>query len=265
MSEVNESRVAGAPEPVHPEGGRSGVGGWISGVFLDPSSTFKAIAESVERPHPTEPGRTKDMSKWWLPIIISIIITIGITLYTVPKFVAPMQADAIREAVMERGGTEADVEQAMSVSGAMMVPMSLVGVVVGTFLIVFIAAGIAHLLMKMVGGRGLFRHSRAVVSWSLLISTLGSLIKLPLMIARDSMIVETSPTLLIPSLEPSDKLFKLLSSFDIFTIWWMVVMLIGLAIAYRTSKGKAAVAIAIMWIIMIVIAVFTPGGMGAGM
>jgi len=265
MSDVNESRVAGAPEPAQPEGARNGVGGWISGVFLDPTSTFKAVAESTQRPHPTEPGRTKDMSKWWLPVLITIIITIGITLYTVPTFVAPMQADAIREAVMERGGTEADVERATAMSGAMMVPMSLVGVVVGTFAIVFVAAGIAHLLMKMVGGKGLFRHARAVVAWSLLISTLGSLVKLPLMIARKSMIVETSPSLFFRDLEPSDKLFKFLNSFDVFTIWWMVVLLIGLAIAYRTSKGKAAVAIAIMWIIMIVVAVFTPGGMGAGM
>jgi len=265
MSEANGSRVAGSPEPVQPESASSGVGSWITGVFLDPSGTFQAIAESVTRPHPTEPGRTKDASKWWLPIVIAIVITIGITLYTVPTFIAPMQADAIREAVIERGGTAADAEQAISISGAMMVPMSLVGVVVGTFLIVFVTAGIAHLLMKMVGGKGLFRHSRAVVSWALLISTLGSLVKLPLMIVRNSMVVETSPTLLIPSLEPSDKLFKLLSSFDIFTIWWMVVMLIGLAIAYRTSRGKATIAIAVMWLILIVVTVFSPGGMGAGM
>jgi hypothetical protein len=251
MPEANDSRVTGAPEPAQPESGASGTRGWISGVFLEPGSTFSSIAASVDRPHPKEPGRTKDMSKWWLPLLISIVIAVGISLYTVPTYVAPMQADAIREAVMQRGGSEADVEQAIAMSGAMLIPMSIVGVVVVTFIILFVSAGIAHLLMKMVGGKGLFRHSRAVVAWSLLVPALGSLIKLPLMIVRKSMIVETSPTLFIPKLEPSDRLFKFLSSFDIFTIWWMIVLLIGLSVAYRTSR--------------IVVTVLSPGGMGAGM
>ena len=86
-----------------------------------------------------------------------------------------------------------------------------------------------------------------------------------MMIAKSSMIVETGPSLFFKNLEPSDRLFKFLSSFDIFTIWWMVVMLVALAVAYRVSKGKAAVAVVLLWILLIVIATFTPGGMGAGM
>lgn len=265
MAEVNESRGTGAPAPQQPEGTRSGIGGWLTGVFMDPGATFQGIADSVARPHPSDPNKTKDMSKWWLPIIITIVVGIGIALYTVPTFIAPMQADAVREAMMERGGTEADVEQAIRVSGAMMLPMSLVGVIVATFLIVFIAAGIVHLLMKMVGGKGRYRHARAVVAWSMLITTLGSLVKLPLMIAKSSMIVETGPSLFFKNLEPSDRLFKFLTSFDIFTIWWMAVMLVALAVAYRVSKGKAAIAVALLWILLILIATFTPGGMGAGM
>jgi hypothetical protein len=153
----------------------------------------------------------------------------------------------------------------MSVSGAMMLPMSIVGVVVVTLIIVFVMAGITHLIMKMVGGKGRYRHSRAVVAWSLLITALGSLIKLPIMIARDSMIVETGPSLFFKNLEPSDRLFKLLSSFDIFTIWSMVVLAIGLAVVYRVSTGKAWVAVAVLWILMILVTTFSPGGMGAGM
>ena len=265
MAEVNESQGTGVQEPVEPESARSGIGSWITGVFMDPGATFAGIAESLERPHPKDPSKTKDMSKWWLPVIITIIVGIGIALYTVPNFIAPMQADAVREAVMERGGTEADVQQAMGVTGAMMLPMALVGVIVATFLIVLVAAAVVNLLRKMVGGKGRYRHARAVVAWSMLITTLGSLVKLPIMIAKDQMIVETGPSLFFKNLEPSDRLFKFLSSFDIFTIWWLVVMSVALAVAYRTSRGKAAVAVAIVWILLILISTFTPGGMGAGM
>ncbi|MFH1688954.1 MAG: Yip1 family protein [Candidatus Eisenbacteria bacterium] len=265
MAEVKESRDAGAPTPRDPESARSGIRGWITGVFMDPSGTFSSIAESLERPHPTDPSKTKDTSKWWLPVIITIVVGIGIALYTVPTFIAPVQADAVREAVMERGGTEADVEQAMSISGAMMVPMSLIGVVVVTFILVFAAAGAVHLLMKMLGGKGKFRHARAIVAWSMLITTLGSLVKLPMMIAKKNMVVETGPSLFFKNLEPSDRLFKFLSSFDIFTIWWMVVLAVAMAVVYRVSRGKSWVAVAILWIVIILISTFTPGGMGAGM
>ena len=41
-------------------------------------------AEKLERPHPKDPAKTKDMSKWWLPVLIAIIISIGLALYTIP-------------------------------------------------------------------------------------------------------------------------------------------------------------------------------------
>ncbi len=263
MGDANENVGAGTTEPQ--DGGGTGVGGWISGVFLDPRATFESIAGRLERPHPTVPGKTKDMSKWWLPVVITIVIGMAVALYTIPNFVAPMQEDAVREAVMSRGGTEADVQQAMSVSGAMMLPMSMVGVVVATFLLVFAAAGVLHLLMRALGGKGRFRHARAVVAWGGLITALGSLIKLPIMIAKGSMVVETGPSLFFKDLEPTDRLFKFLSNFDIFTLWWLVVTAVGLAVVYRTGRGKSAVAVALLWILMMLVSTFTPGGIGAGM
>jgi hypothetical protein len=261
MAEMNESKAA--PEPQ--SGSQSGVGGWIGGVFLDPRATFEKIADSTERPHPTKPGKTKDMSRWWLPLIITIIVGIVVALYTVPKFVGPMQYEAIRESVMERGGTEEQVQQAISMTSAMLVPMSLVGVIVMSVVILFIAAGIAHLLMKMTGGKGRFRVARAVVAWSMLVTTLGSIVKLPLMVVKDSMFVETSPTLFFANLEPSDRLYRFLTTLDIFTLWWLVLLVVGLAVGYRTSYGKSTVAVVFLWILTVLITVFTPGGMGAGM
>jgi hypothetical protein len=119
--------------------------------------------------------------------------------------------------------------------------------------------------MKMVGGKGRFRKARAVVAWAMLVTALGSLIKLPLMMAKDSMYVETSPTLFFKALEPSDRLYKFLTSFDIFNLWWLVLLAIGLAIGYRTSYSRSIVAVVILWALMMLMSVFTPGGFGAGM
>ena len=64
MAEMHESRDAGTPAPSQPEGAKSGIGSWITGVFMDPGATFASIAEKLERPHPKDPGKTKDMPKW---------------------------------------------------------------------------------------------------------------------------------------------------------------------------------------------------------
>jgi hypothetical protein len=261
MAELNRGQEsAGAIEEK-----AGGVGSWLVGVFFDPKSTFTSLADSVEKPHPKDSTKTKDASKWLIPVIITAIVAMGIALYTVPNFVAPMQADAIREVVAERGGTPEQAAQAIQTSTRMMLPMSIVGAIVGTFVIVFVASGLAHLFMKMVGGKGRFRNARAVVAWSMLVGTLGSIIKLPLMIAKGSMFVETSPTLFFRNLEPSDRLYKFLSSFDIFTIWWVVILIVGLAIGYKTTRGKSAVAVVLLWILMILLATFSPGGFGASM
>jgi hypothetical protein len=261
MVEVNESRDAGTPAPSQPESAGSGIKSWITGVFMDPGATFQSIADTVERPHPTDPSKTKDMSKWWLPVLITVVVGIGIALYTIPAFVAPMVEDGIREAMMERGGTEADVQQAL--------PMVLIGLrvvaVVFPLIVFFIAAGLAHLFMRMVGGKGRFRHARAVVAWSMLITTLGELFKLPMMIARNTMRIEMGPSLFFKGLEPSERLFKFLSGFDIFILWWMIVMVVALAVTYRTSRGKAAVAVALLWILLILFLTFAQGGPGGGM
>lgn len=261
MAELNQGQESAGT--VEEKAG--GVGSWLIGVFVDPKSTFTSLAASVEQPHPKDSAKTKDGSKWWIPVIITAIVAVGIALYTVPNFVAPMQADAIRETVAERGGTPEQAEQAIQMSMGMMVPMSVVGAIVGTFVIVFVAAGLAHLFMKMVGGKGRFRNARAVIAWSMLVSTLGSIIKLPLMIAKDSMFVETSPTLFFRNLEPSDRLYKFLSSFDIFTIWWVVILIVGLAIGYKTTRGKSAVAVVLIWILTMLLATFSPGGLGGTM
>jgi hypothetical protein len=265
MAEINDSRNEATPaqEPQESTGG--GAGSWITGVFLSPGATFAAIRDSLERPHPTDPGKTKNMSKWWLPIIITMVVGIGVALYTVPTFIAPMQEDAIRESVLERGGTEAEVQQAMNIAGAMIMPSAIIGVIIVTLFIILVMAFVTFLLMKMLGGKGGFKHAWAIAAWTSLITTLGSLVKLPLMIARKSMIVETGPSLFFKDLEPSDRLFKFLSGFDIFTIWAMIVTAIAIAVVYRVSRGKAWTAVAVLWILALVLITFSPGGMGAGM
>ncbi|MCD4690987.1 YIP1 family protein, partial [bacterium] len=216
------------------------VWGWIFGVIVDPANTFAQIAGRTAEPHPTDPAKTKDGTKWWLPVLVVALVAIVATIYIVPSVVMPMQEEALHAMIIEQGGTQADVDQAMSMAGKFTMPSAIIGAVIQTFIMLFVTAGVFHLLMKMVGGKGSFRSGRAVVAYSMIISAIGSLVKLPIMISKKTMTVELGPTLLLPQLEPSDRLFKfLVTAFDAFTIWWLIVLVIGLAAGYRVSRGKS--------------------------
>jgi len=242
--------------------GGTGKGAWgrIAGVFLDPRTTFEAISAAVSIPDPADPAKTKDRSQWWLPLIVVILVSIAVTAYTVPNIVMPEQAKLIREAVMERGGTAEQAEQAIRMSGAFGLPMGIVSAALGTFIFVLVAAGILHLLTRAIGGKGTFRHSRAVFSYALLVSALASLIKLPLIIARKTLFVETGPTLFFRNLEPSDRLYRFLSGFDIFTLWLVAILVVGYAVAYRLPARKAAIVVVGLWLLFTCLMPFLPGG-----
>jgi hypothetical protein len=61
-------------------------------------------------------------------------------------------------------------------------------------------------------------------------------------------IVKTNPGFLAnPKTQPM--LFALLSSLDIFTIWTLVLLIIGFALLSRSSKGKAAAIVIGWWVV----------------
>jgi hypothetical protein len=262
MVEQRENEPVGGSQRAPSDASSGGVGSWIGGVFVDPKGAFTAIAAMTARPHPKDPAKTADRTRWWIPLIILAVVGVLMVVFVVIPFVAgPQQEAAIRAAVLERGGTEAQVQQALQQSQALMGPLAIVGGILQAVIMVFLVAGIIHLIMKLLRGKGTFRHARAVTAYSLLINALGTAIKLPLMRARETMYVETGAAIFFPNLEPSDRLYRLLfTGFDIFAIWWIIVLGVGLAAAYRVSKGKAYTAAVIIWLLTTAMGVFGQGG-----
>ncbi len=235
--------------------------GWMFGVIVDPVNTFKQIVSRTSEPHPKDPAKTKDGTKWWLPVIVVAIVAVAVTLWIVPNIVIPMQREMIQEMVFEQGGAQADVDRAVSMAGAFALPSGIIGAAIQSFVMLFIIAGVLHLVMKMVGGKGTFRNGRAIVAYSMIISVIGSLVKFPIMISKKTMMPELGATLLFPNLEPSDRLFKFLyTGFDIFTIWGTIVLILGLAVGYRVSRVKSAVVMIVLWVLMAVVVSLIPGG-----
>lgn len=262
MDEQTPGTTAGIP----PEQAPAKPGGpwqWMAGVFVDPRATFREIGGVVALPHPVTAGKTVDKSKWWLPLVIMFVVIIGSAAYLIPNVI--MSGDTLRQAMLDRGVPAEELDHTIQMARAIGIPIAIVAQIIIQLIIVFGAAGLTHLVMKVAGAKGTFRLARAVVAYSMLIWTLGSVVKLPLMIARKEPFVETGLVVFFRNLEPSDLAYRILfTSFDIFTVWWAVVLGIGAAAAYRASGAKGAAAAVVVWAVisMVFAALMRGGGFG---
>lgn len=261
MANVNDKQDVGSPEPQETHAA-SGIGSWFAGVFLDPGATFGTIAASVELPHPKDASRTRDGTKWWVPFLIGLVI-MAVAVYFMTVYALPDQVGVMREALADRGVPADQIEQQIGITmkvAPVVAPPVASALGVGFF---FAAAGLAHAFSKIMGGKGRFRIARAVVAYSSLATVLGAVVKLPIMVVRESAYVEMGPSLFFPDLGPTDLAFRLLMQLDVFMIVWVVLMVIGLSVGYRITKGKAVVPAVVAWLTYALTA-FMGGGPSGG-
>lgn len=113
----------------------------------------------------------------------------------------------------------------------------------------------------IMGGTASFKHVMAVVAHSQSVTALGALIAAPIMYARGVMSTSIANLgALLPMLDETSFLAKLLGGIDLFVIWWVVVLAIGLAALYRKKTSSIATGLFIVYgLILIVVAYFTAG------
>lgn len=106
----------------------------------------------------------------------------------------------------------------------------------------------------LLGGDGRFKQAFAAVSWSGIVTIVSSIINIPVMVSKGELNSATNLTFLAPSAEKESLIFFILSQFDLFLVWWVVVMGIGLAAIYKFTSQKGITVVAIWWVIYLVIA-----------
>jgi hypothetical protein len=90
------------------------------------------------------------------------------------------------------------------------------------------------------GGRASFRQVLAVVVHAHVILLLRQLVSTPLNYARES---TASPTTLVSLLSGTDEgsaIARLFGLLDLFVLWWLVVLALGLAVLYRVPARRVA-------------------------
>ncbi|MEW5925775.1 MAG: hypothetical protein AB1746_17480, partial [Candidatus Zixiibacteriota bacterium] len=100
------------------------------------------------------------------------------------------------------------------------------------------------------GGKAGFWIVMNVVAFASLVGLLGDIVRMVLMLAKDSSYVYTGLGMLKP-IDDGSFMYYLFSQIDVFSIWRIAVTCIGLGIIYKMKPSKFAYVLFTVWIIFI--------------
>lgn len=207
-------------------------------VFYAPSSVFE---------------RRRESSPWPQILIVSVLFAVAAYISFAllgPVVDAEVQRQMARAAAANPGMDPAQMAGAQGFTRVMM----LVGAALGAPIAIVVVGLVLWMVGKFFGAEQPLRASFLVVALSFMPRVLETLLG-----ALQSFVVDVNamPSIHAASLTParfagpetSEATLLLLSRFGPFLIWAYVILAIGLAVTGRISKGKAAAAAAIVWLL----------------
>ena len=192
---------------------------------------------------------------WWQPTLFLIILGAVAIYLTMDRLIVPEMINSM----VEQGLSDEQIDDSLPVmkfipwAALILVPLQ-----------ILVIALVAHLCANLLlGGVGAYLGAVSVVAHSLLIGVVEALVRVPLMLAKESLEVYLGPALLLPADMQETLLFRVIAQFDIFTIWKVLLIGLGLAIVYRLAPRRAIAMMVVLWLIW-VLATALLGGLAPG-
>jgi len=222
--------------------------GRIIGTFVSPGETFASVRASSSR------------AEWVIPWVIAAVIATALAQWIAPISMR-MGLEKQRERIEQNSSLTKEqkeaqiesIEKAMSkgaavarISTMLVVPLASLAVLAVLSLIYL---GIANFLF---GGTGTYRTVMTVAAYGELIGALKGLVVTPLAVAKDSIHVSMGPALLFPPDMEHTWAYRLAAGIDIFTIWYLVVISIGVGVVSGVASKKIGAVIFPLWLVVVV-------------
>lgn len=226
MVDTRSSQPASAPA--------RGLAARVIGVLTSPRATYADVAA-----HPR-----------WLGVLVVVLIA------TIVPTTWLLSTDVGQRAVIDQwlqtleafGRTVSDAQyEQMERMAPYLVYFTAVSQIISLPLIAFAIAGIALAIFNgALGADASFRQVFAVVLFSSVVTGLRALFSTPLNYARESLSSPTNLAAVLPVFENNTFGDRLLGSIDLFLLWWIVNLAIGLGVLYKRRTAPIA---AVMFIV----------------
>jgi hypothetical protein len=217
-----------APTPVPAEAAPKGLFSRIVGVFFSPRATFADVAA---RP------------KAFGVLAIGLLIVVG-GLFLLFQTQVGQQAwlDQQVRASESFGRTIPEqqyqgMERIAPDLGYIVACAYLVFIPIVLLILSGILLGVFNAIL---GGDATFKQVFAIVSHAGLITVLQTMFAMPLDYARETLSSPTTLGVFVPFLDENTFLARLLGTIDLFQIWWLVTLSIGLAVLYKRRTAPIA-------------------------
>lgn len=209
---------------------------WYNRLFLILTSPIAVFEDIKKNPKPIA-----------IPmLVLGMIMAIGMI------FILDIQLEYSQEMFYEMRGTVLEGSQITYFKISTIVTVFIMGL-----LTPLIKASIAHGIGMLLGSVAEFKKTVSVIVNSYVIVAFSSLIRNIVVMATGNLYITFSPAMFMNPETSNSMVFTLLASLDLFTIWYIVISIIGFSIVHKMSKQKAAIAIALPYIISIVFSIFT--------
>jgi len=118
---------------------------------------------------------------------------------------------------------------------------------------VIFAAILLGIFNALLGGDATFKQVFAVVAHSTLIAALQNTFSRPLDYIRETMSSPTSLSVLLPFVEEKSFLGRLTGMLDLFQLWSILSLAIGLGVLYKRRTGPIATTMLIIYVVIVAI------------
>ncbi len=209
-------------------------------IFINPSAVFRGIKEKPD---------------WLKPLIVVLVglcILSLLTISTTHDLITAQQIEAMRE----RNMSDEQIEQAMKfTSGPFIYVSAVIGTIISVSIILLIFALLLNVFIPMAGGEGSYKVVFSVVSYAALVKIPAHLLRWILIMIKKSLEVTTSLALFVPNLPVNSFAYRLLSSFDFFIIWEMILVAMGISLTNNLKKEKAYILVFVIWFASILLGI----------
>jgi Yip1 domain len=212
------------------------------GVITSPKSTFQAVAA-----HP----------RWFgMLALVTLVVAIFVSL--------PLTTEAGRQAAldsnvrqMENFGVQVNDQMYANMAKSMRfaVYQTFFSILcVGPIISVIVAGILYGVFAVLMGGQATFKQLFAVYVHSTVISAAGQLFTGPLNYFRGSMTSATNLAVMLPMIDEHSFIGRLLGMIDLFLVWWLVLLAIGLGVLYRRRTQPIAIGLFAVYVVIILAA-----------
>jgi len=244
-----EPTADNAPKPLS-EGGR------IAGVLIDPK---KAFADIAARP------------SWIVPVVLMVISGLVFIYIFTSRIGWEHYFRQIAETSSRMQQMEAQQREAAIQMQSKFGPISgYVFAVVGPPLTLLITAGVLLLMCKLGGAALKFKQLFSMSAWSMLPRVIAGILAIVVMFIKNpddfnlqNPLAFNLGAFMEPPPNSGKFIYSLATSVDLFTIWTILLIALGISVAApRVSFSKALILVVTPWIILVLISASFSGMFG---